>query len=181
MRRTSLIILTGLILVVSGIAVGCARGDQPSWGELGKTFTVRAIMKGQVSTQYTYYFVFDSDGNILTGPKNDPNSWGNYYVARYEGGNFYLKKPDGTQAFINDASAQNTTVTMSINLDELNSPKSIEFMAVTTDIQGNTLDSLSNYRVLNIQYQRFFTFTDATGETGEAGADFSRIEAEVQF
>ena len=181
MNRKLLPILMVTILAISIIAVGCARGDQPSWGEIGKTMTVRGIMKGLASSQYIYYFVFDTDGNILTGPKADPNTWDNYYVARYDGGNFYLKKPDGTQIFINDASATDVTVTMTINLEDLNSPSSIEFMAVTTDIQGNVLDSLSNYRVLKIQYQRFFSFTDTTGETSESGADISRIEVEVQF
>jgi hypothetical protein len=181
MNRKLLPILMVTILAISIIAVGCARGDQPSWGEIGKTMTVRGIMKGLASSQYIYYFVFDTDGNILTGPKADPNTWDNYYVARYDGGNFYLKKPDGTQIFINDASATDVTVTMTINLEDLNSPNSIEFMAVTTDIQGNVLDSLRNYEVLNIQYRRFFSFTDTTGETSESGADISRIEVEVQF
>src|SRR5690554_3479333 len=105
MNRKLLPILMVTILAISIIAVGCARGDQPSWGEIGKTMIVRGIMKGLASSQYIYYFVFDTDGNILTGPKADPNTWDNYYVARYDGGNFYLKKPDGTQIFINDASA----------------------------------------------------------------------------
>jgi len=181
MKKMPFFFLFSFILVFSLIIGGCARGDQPSWGEIGKTMTVRAIMKGMVSTGYIYYFAFDTDGNILTGPSNDPSTWDKYYVARYESGNFYLKKPDGTQTFINDANAQNTTVSMSINLEELNNPKSIEFMAVTTDIQGNVLDSMLNYRPLNIQYQRFFPFTDTTGEISEAGADISRIEVEVQF
>ena len=182
MRRNSYLFIIILILLIGcSMVTGCARGDQPSWGEIGKTMTVRGVMKGLVSSQYIYYFVFDPDGNILTGPKDNPNTWDNYYVARYDGGNFYLKKPNGTQTFINDASANDTTVTMTINLEELNSPSSIEFMAVTTDIQGNVLDSLSNYKVLKIQYQRFFSFNDTTGEPGESGADISRIEVEVQF
>ena len=181
MKGNFLFILIVAVLAISIIASGCARGDQPSWGEIGKTMTVRGIMKGSVSPQYIYFFVFDTDGNVLTGPKADPNTWDNYYVARYEGGNFYLKKPDGTQIFINDYSTNDVTVTMTINLEELNSPSSIEFMAVTTDIQGNILDSLRNYEVLNIQYRRFFPLTDTTGETSESGADISRIEIEVQF
>ncbi|QPM67705.1 hypothetical protein [Atribacter laminatus] len=181
MKGKLLFILILAVLALNIMTTGCARGDQPSWGEIGKTLTVRGVMKGLASSQYIYYFVFDTDGNILTGPKADPNTWDKYYVARYDGGNFYLKKPDGTQIFINDANTIDTTVTMTINLEELNSPNSIEFMAVTTDIQGNVLDSLSNYRVLKIQYQRFFSFTDTTGETSEAGADISRVEVEVQF
>ena len=90
MKRNLCLMIIGLVIIVGCIASGCARGDQPSWGEIGKTMTVRGVMKGLVSSQYIYYFVFDPDGNILTGPKDNPNTWDNYYVARYDGGNFCL-------------------------------------------------------------------------------------------
>jgi hypothetical protein len=75
MKGKSLPILILAVLVTSIIVAGCARGDQPSWGEIGKTMTVQGIMRGLASSQFIYYFVFDTDGNILTGPKADPNTW----------------------------------------------------------------------------------------------------------
>ncbi|MCX6091017.1 MAG: hypothetical protein NTX88_11740 [Candidatus Atribacteria bacterium] len=160
---------------------GCARGDQPSWGEIGKTMTVRVYFQGLVTSGHTYYYVFDTDGNILTGPQNDPKTWDTYYVARYENGAFYLKKPDGTQSFLTTGEVNGSTLSLSFDLDDLNNPKTIEIQVVSADILGNVLDSLANYFSIDPALQRFITKTDTTGDSGEAGADIIKVEVEISF
>lgn len=159
---------------------GCAAGEQPSWGEAGKSITFRVTCREALDPSFVYRIAIDTDGNVLTGPSKDPADWQGLYVVEWKNGNAWLSLPSGASKYILESSF-GTTAEATVSLEDLGSPDQVEVMVVVEDSGGNVLDTLSSFFTVRLKYQRFVSKSDSSGDTDNPKADLTQVSVEVTF
>ena len=114
--------------------MGCARGEQPDWGEGGKNLYITTTWQ-EISPSYVYYVAISTDSGLI--PDSDPDRWNEFYVVKWEDHNFFLRKPGGSFSYFSSpsVSGQEMRVTLSLT-DDLGDPNIIRVMVVSTDKGG---------------------------------------------
>ncbi len=174
--RSSLLILASVALIVAG----CAHGEQPSWGEGAKSVIITVTTQGEISTSMEYFIALDTDGNLLTGPGDDPTQWNTFYRLRWANGNFYFRKPGESEQFFTNSSVAGNTITVEVDMDDLGDPSLLDIMVVTTDRGGNLVDALANYFTVRLGSQSYVSRSDASSEVSNPQGDIVRVEVEVK-
>lgn len=160
---------------------GCAAGEQPQWGELGKALTFRITCKGTLSSEVTYRIAIDTDGNSLTGPSGDPGDWRNVYVLEWRNGNAFLLAPDGTRTYLPESTFSGQVAEANIALEALGNPEQIEVMVLTEDSGGNVLDRLRTFFTVRLKYQQSVVRGDDEGDATQPSGDILQVAVEMQF
>lgn len=175
--KTWLLLFALLSSIGLGV-MGCARGEQPSWEEGKGELIISAIFASPPPPDHTYYFVIDTDENVLTGPSSDPNEWANYFIFRMENSNFYQREPGGVDQFFTGGNVTGNAVQITVSLEDLGEPEIIDIMVVVTDSAGNAVDNLSRYFSMRPGLQRFYSYSRTDTSGGEV--DLLRVEVEVK-
>lgn len=160
---------------------GCAAGEQPSWGEAGKSITFRVTCQENLDPNLTYRIAIDTDGNVLTGPSKDPADWQGLYVLEWKSGSAWLSLPSGASNYVLDSTFSGTTAEATVSLEALGSPDQVDVMVVVEDGGGNVLDTLSSFFTVRLKYQRFVSKSDSLGDTDNPSADLAQVVVEVTF
>ena len=166
-----------LLVVVALLAVGCARGEQPDWGEGGKNLYITTTWQ-EISSSYIYYIVISADS---VAPSTDPRSWNSFYVVKWEDHNFFLRKPGGSFSYFSSpsVSGQEMRVTLSLT-DDLGDPNIIRVMVVSTDKGGNVEDFLDEVATFRLKQQSSEPpIYDLAGDA-DAAADLLSLKIEVR-
>jgi hypothetical protein len=174
-RRLLLCVLLGFL------CAGCAFGEQPQWGEAGKTVTFRITCKEDLDQSLVYRVAVDTDGNALTGPSNDPGEWTGLYILEWRNGTPRLLRPDGTQAYIPVGSFFGQTAEATVNLEDFGNPGQLEVMVAVEDSGGNVVDALRTFFTVRLRYQRFVERGDEEGDAKDPSGDLLRVSVEVSF
>jgi len=176
MRKSKVFVILGLLAF---LAAGCARGEQPHWG-VSKGVVITLTMRGNIDSGVRYLVALDTDGNIITGPDEDPADWSGFYVFRWADSNFYFQDKTGQEQFFSGGTLSGSTLKMEIDLAQLGEPSTLEVMVVTTDRGGNVLDALGNYFTVRLGSQSYVYREDTPFDTGNASGDILRVEVEVR-
>ncbi|MGC8778108.1 MAG: hypothetical protein ACP5Q4_05470 [Candidatus Caldatribacteriaceae bacterium] len=176
MERIKLFVVLGLLVF---LVAGCARGEQPSWGTSG-SIVITLTMRGDVDSSVKYFVALDTDGNVLTGPGDDPAEWSGFYVLRWAEGNFYFQNRSGEEQFFSGGSVSGATIKMEVNLSDLGKPSTLEVMVATTDRGGNVLDALGNYFTVRLNSQSYVYREETSSDTSNAAGDIRKVEIEVR-
>lgn len=176
MERIRLFVVLGLSIF---LVAGCARGEQPTWGTSG-SIVITLTMRADVDSSVKYFVALDTDGNVLTGPGNDPAEWSGFYVLRWTDGNFYFRNKNGEERFFSGGSVSGVTLKMDVDLSDLDKPSMLEVMVATTDKGGNVLDALGNYFTVRLNSQSYVYREDASSDTSNAAGDIRKVEIEVR-
>ncbi|MGQ9472960.1 MAG: hypothetical protein ACUVQZ_05475 [Candidatus Caldatribacteriaceae bacterium] len=169
-------LLLGFVMI---LVAGCAWGKQPSWGAKGKII-LTLTFRGTISSDVKYFVALDTDDNVLTGPKSDPNEWNNFYVLWWIDNNFYFQSPGESEQFFFGGNISGEVMEMEVDLSQLRDPTTLEIMVVTTDRGGNILDALGNYFTVRLGSQSYVYREDASLDVDDASADLRKVEVEVQ-
>ena len=167
-----------LLVVVALLAVGCARGEQPDWGEGGKNLYITTTWQ-EISSSYVYYVAISTDSGLI--PDSDPDRWNEFYVVKWEDHNFFLRKPGGSFSYFSSpsVSGQEMRVTLSLT-DDLGDPNIIRVMVVSTDKGGNVEDFLDEGAALfRPREQSIKPWDDKSGDA-DAAADLLSLKIEVR-
>ena len=167
-----------LLVVVALLAVGCARGEQPDWGEGGKNLYITTTWQ-EISSSYVYYVAISTDSGLI--PDSDPDRWNEFYVVKWEDHNFFLRKPGGSFSYFSSpsVSGQEMRVTLSLT-DDLGDPNIIRVMVVSTDKGGNVKDSLDEVATFRLKQQSSDPpIYDLAGDA-DAAADLLSLKIEVR-
>uniref|UniRef100_A0A7V4TGT9 Uncharacterized protein n=1 Tax=Candidatus Caldatribacterium saccharofermentans TaxID=1454753 RepID=A0A7V4TGT9_9BACT len=175
MRRMVFLVLLGLLFA------GCAFGEQPQWGEAGKTVTFRITCKGNLDPNLVYRVAIDTDGNALTGPSGDPGEWTGLYVLEWRNGTPWLLHPDGTRTYVSAGNFSGQTAEATVNLEDLGNPGQLEVMVAVEDGGGNIIDALRTFFTVRLKYQRFVERSDEEGDAKDPSGDLLRVSVEVSF
>ncbi|NLY06169.1 hypothetical protein [Candidatus Sordicultor fermentans] len=167
-----------LLVVVALLAVGCARGEQPDWGEGGKNLYITTTWQ-EISPSYVYYVAISTDSGLI--PDSDPDRWNEFYVVKWEDHNFFLRKPGGSFSYFSSpsVSGQEMVVTLSL-VDDLGNPDIIRVMVVSTDKGGNVEDFLDEVATFRLKQQSSEPpIYDLAGDA-DAAADLLSLKIEVR-
>lgn len=167
-----------LLVVVALLAVGCARGEQPDWGEGGKNLYITTTWQ-EISSSYVYYVAISTDSGLI--PDSDPDRWNEFYVVKWEDHNFFLRKPGGSFSYFSSpsVSGQEMRVTLSLT-DDLGDPNIIRVMVVSTDKGGNVEDFLDEVATFRLKQQSSEPpIYDLAGDA-DAAANLLSLKIEVR-
>ncbi len=167
-----------LLVVVALLAVGCARGEQPDWGEGGKNLYITTTWQ-EISSSYVYYVAISTDSGLI--PDSDPDRWNEFYVVKWEDHNFFLRKPGGSFSYFSSpsVSGQEMRVTLSLT-DDLGDPNIIRVMVVSTDKGRNVEDFLDEVATFRLKQQSSEPpIYDLAGDA-DAAADLLSLKIEVR-
>ncbi len=170
------------VLFLCGVlCAGCARGEQPQWGETGRAVTFRITCRGELDPELTYRIAIDTDGDALTGPSSNPSEWNNLYVLEWRNGNAFLLAPGGTRTYLLESSFSGQNAEAKIGLETLGSPEQLEVMALVEDSGGNILERLRTFFTIRLKYQQLVSRSDEEGDASNPSADILRVSVEVSF
>lgn len=173
--------VVGVLFLIGMLCAGCARGEQPQWGEAGKAVTFRVTCRGTLDPGFAYRFAIDTDGNVLTGPSSTPDEWENVFILEWRNGVCSLLSPKGVRTYILESSFSGQTAEASVDLEALGNPEQMEVMALTEDSGGNVLDALRTFFTVRLKYQQSVTRSDEENDAREPSGDILRVSVEVSF
>ncbi|HSV31159.1 MAG TPA: hypothetical protein VLH40_03940 [Atribacteraceae bacterium] len=180
----SIALLAVALAVVLAVA-GCARGEQPPWGDPGDSLILDAFFEAAVDPDFIYWFAVDTDGDPLSGPDTDPRTWPGrgFYVVRFEDNQFFLTRPDGREEFFREGAVIDLAqLRITLSLADLENPADIQVMVVVTDWGGSPESYLREFRNLRTATDFFpRPWTDIAGDPGEPASSLSRVEPRIGF
>jgi len=167
-----------LLVVVALLAVGCARGEQPDWGEGGKNLYITTTWQ-EISPSYVYYVAISTDSGLI--PDSDPDRWNEFYVVKWEDHNFFLRKPGGSFSYFSSPSVSGQEMRVTLYLtDDLGDPNIIRVMVVSTDKGGNVEDCLDEVATFRLKQQSSEPPIYDIAEKADAAADLLSLKIEVR-
>ncbi|MCS7242895.1 hypothetical protein [Candidatus Caldatribacterium sp.] len=170
------------VLFLCGVlCAGCAWGEQPSWGETGKAVTFQVTCSGTLDPGLVYRIAIDTDGNVLTGPSDDPDDWKNMYILEWRNGVASLLSPDGKRTYLLESSFSGRVFEARVDLEALGHPEQMEVMVVVEDEEGNVVDSLQNFLTVRLRYQQSVSRSDEGGDALDPSGDILRVNVEVSL
>jgi len=180
-KKRAIIFLLAIGLMV--IVTGCARwpeGPEPE-PETDYQLEITVEVAGEINSYSgIYYIVLDTDEESIDGPGDDLFFWdGDFYYIKLENDFFYFAQVEegSPELDLTDYSFSENELQVTIALNDLGSPSSIDINVITTDSDNNTYDHLDDYFTINTTVLgSTVTREDSAGDSGDSGVDFDIIK-----
>jgi len=180
-KKRAIIFLLAIGLMV--IVTGCARwpeGPEPE-PETDYQLEITVEVAGEINSYSgIYYIVLDTDEESIDGPGDDLFFWdGDFYYIKLENDFFYFAQVEegSPELDLTDYSFSENELQVTIALNDLGSPSSIDINVITTDSDNNTYDHLDDYFTINTTVLgSTVTTEDSAGDSGDSGVDFDIIK-----
>jgi len=180
-KKRAIIFLLAIGLMV--IVTGCARwpeGPEPE-PETDYQLEITVEVAGEINSYSgIYYIVLDTDEESIDGPEDDLFFWdGDFYYIKLENDFFYFAQVEegSPELDLTDYSFSENELQVTIALNDLGNPSSIDINVITTDSDNNTYDHLDDYFTINTTVLgSTVTREDSAGDSGDSGVDFDIIK-----
>jgi len=180
-KKRAIIFLLAIGLMV--IVTGCARwpeGPEPE-PETDYQLEITVEVAGEINSYSgIYYIVLDTDEESIDGPEDDLFFWdGDFYYIKLENDFFYFAQVEegSPELDLTDYSFSENELQVTIALNDLGNPSSIDINVITTDSDNNTYDHLDDYFTINTTVLgSTVTTEDSAGDSGDGGADFDIVK-----
>jgi len=180
-KKRAIIFLLAIGLMV--IVTGCARwpeGPEPE-PETDYQLEITVEVAGEINSYSgIYYIVLDTDEESIDGPEDDLFFWdGDFYYIKLENDFFYFAQVEegSPESDLTDYSFSENELQVTIALNDLGSPSSIDINVITTDSDNNTYDHLDDYFTINTTVLgSTVTREDSAGDSGDGGVDFDIVK-----